>query len=169
VPSSDFLKSGKAFNATCKLLKDLEILSHRVNAILEFIDPDHYKEVKKFNAELLKHVSGAEALSGMDPLLYEGREVIFNRESAEHIDLQDPPFGWAILCAFGDSTGGWVHFRHTGLWARYDPGDILAIRGRIMPHSVSKIISGTRISIPHFTHASVWRSFGMESAVFKLP
>jgi hypothetical protein len=151
----------------CKLIKDLEILSHRVNAILEFIDPSHYKEVVKLNTELKKRVAGYEVLC-QDPLLYEGREVIFNRESAEHTDSQDPPLGWAILCAFGDSTGGWVHFRHLGLSARYNPGDILAIRGRLIPHSLGKILSGDRISIPHFTHSAAWRALGMDS-VFQLP
>ncbi|KAI6042297.1 hypothetical protein EDC04DRAFT_2564515 [Pisolithus marmoratus] len=43
------------------------------------------------------------------PLLFEGREIIFNRQSGPHVDKQDPQLGWVAIVALGDFTGGQGH------------------------------------------------------------
>ena len=157
VPCSEFIGTGKGFNATSQIVKDLAILSHRVNAILEFADPQHYENVKALHKELCERSSAYQALSAIDPLLYQGREILFNRISGLHRDTQDPPLAWAILAALGNFVGGDVYIPHLRLRMRLQPGDIIILRGRVLPHEIL-MFTGQRISIPHFTHSSVWRT-----------
>jgi hypothetical protein len=157
-PPPEFKGPARNFNASCQVLRETAILSHRVNAILEFMDPDHYEEAKKVREEVEERMAGIEAIGIEDPLVYEGRELLFNRESGVHRDSQDPPLGYAILAALGDSRGARIRFPHLGLTVRMDPGDIVAIRGRIVPHEVVGPWTGQRISVPYFTHSSLWRA-----------
>jgi hypothetical protein len=99
-------------------------------------------------------------LCQLDPLIYEGRELLWNRSSGLHTDSQDPPLGWAILAAFGDFTDGVIELPNLGLKIRYGPGDVVAIRGKVIPHEVPDTYKGQRISIPHFTHSTTWRAVG---------
>ncbi|KZP12624.1 hypothetical protein FIBSPDRAFT_754606 [Athelia psychrophila] len=102
-------------------------------------------------------------MCAIDPLIYEGREILFNRVSGEHADIQDPPFGWAILAAFGNNTPVILKLPQLNLHMSFGPGDVIAIRGRVLKHSTTPWASGQRIVIPHFTHSSSWTSFGQDS------
>jgi len=145
----------------------LQLLSHRINAVLEYTDPTHYKEAIKVNEALSREFPGFRALTVIDPLVYEGREIIFNRVSGLHMDGQDPPLSWAILAAFGNFTGGRVYIQSLNLFIRYEPGDVIAIRGRVLPHQIADDFIGQRITIPHFTHASVWRAVKNDTVFVK--
>jgi hypothetical protein len=160
VPCPEFLHSGKAFNATCTLTKKLELLSHRVNALLEYGDPAHFQELLILREDLKKSHAGYDALLTQDPLLYEGREILFNRASGLHTDSHDPPLSWAILVALGSHEDGFIDIPHLGLKARLNPRDAVMIRGRVLPHQVTNWKGGQRICIPHFTHSTTWRSAG---------
>jgi hypothetical protein len=165
VPSPEFVKTGKRYNATCGLLKDLAIISHRVNAVIEFGDPSNYEKIKVAREELRQRIPGYEALCALDPLVYDGREIIFNRWAGLHTDSNDPTDSWAVLVAAGDFKQGAVFFPHLGLRIRLIPGDIVAFRGRVIPHSVPMWSGGQRICIPHFIHSSVSAALRAASAV----
>jgi hypothetical protein len=145
------------------MAQKLASLSCRVNAILEHLDPEHYQEAVKINEQLKKLSPGMWALSFIDPLVYQNREILFNKMSSQHTDKQDPPLGWAILAGFGDYVGGEMKLPQLGLTIRYEPGDIIAIRGRVLRHEIDPNFVGQRISIPHFTHSSTWRACGNTS------
>jgi hypothetical protein len=159
VPCGEFIGTGKGFNATSQLVKDLAILSHRVNAVLEFADPQHYEDLKAVHKELCERSPAYKALNTIDPLLYPCREILFNRLSGLHRDSQDPHLAWAVLAALGNFVGGDVYIPHLRLQIRLQPGDIVIVRGRVVPHQIL-MFTGQRISIPHFTHSSIWRMLG---------
>jgi hypothetical protein len=165
VPSPEFVGTGKKYNATCQLLKDLAIVSHRVNAVIEFGDPSHYEEIKAARKELCRRIPGYEALCSLDPLIYDGREIILNRWAGLHTDSKDPIDSWAVLVAAGNFKCGVVYFPHLGLRIRLSPGDIVAFRGRVIPHAVPMWSGGQRICIPHFIHSSVHSSLRDSSNV----
>jgi hypothetical protein len=144
-------------NNTCQIVRDLEILSHRINACLEFADPEHYADAVALRNLIRKVAASYDVLAESDVLVYEGREILFNRMSGLHVDIQDPHLGWAILAALGSHKGGHIYFPHLGLRVRLEPGDIILLRGRVIPHQVEEW-DGQRISIPHFTHSSMWRA-----------
>jgi hypothetical protein len=143
---------------TCRIVQLLEILSHRINAVLEHADPAHYAEALTLRDLVSKSRSSYAALAEWDVLVYEGREILYNRMSGLHTDSQDPHLGWAILAAFGFHKGGHVYLPNLGLRVRLEPGDVVALRGRVVPHQIEEWV-GQRISIPHFTHSSMWKAF----------
>jgi hypothetical protein len=160
-PCSEFIfKSGDSFNAMCQLIFQLRLLSHRINAFLKFADPDHHAELLKVVEKINALIPSYKSLCAIDPLLYEGREILFNRLSGLHTDSQDPPLGYAILAAFGDFKGGYVYLPNLGLRIRLHPGDVILLRGRVVPHVIEEWDEGQRICIPHFTHSSTWRAAG---------
>ena len=107
----------------------------------------------------------SKGLNAVDPLLLEGREILFNRKSGLHNDQSDPHLAWAILLALGNFKGGYIRVPALGLRARLEPGDAIFIRGRVLKHEIEAWSGGQRISIPHFTHTSVWRAAGMVNEV----
>lgn len=153
-------------NGTCQLVKDIEILSHRMNAILQHADPQHYAEAVSLRSLIRKVAAAYDVLAGSDVLVYEGREVLYNRKSGLHTDSQDPPLGWALLCALGNFKGGHVHLPNLGLRVRLHPGDVVMIRGRVIPHEIEDW-EGQRITIPHFTHSSMWRALNNDTVFVK--
>jgi hypothetical protein len=158
------MATGIAFTTTCELFTELSILSHQVNEILHFIDPDFYAKL----LELCRRANSdpyIRALNSIDILLLEGREFLYNRLSELHTDGLDPQLGWAILIALGDFKGGHVHLPQLGLRVRLQPGDVVLIRGRVVKHEIEEWTDGQRISVPHFTHTSLWSQYGMEDQV----
>jgi hypothetical protein len=145
------------------VLRDIGLLSHRVNAIIEFVDPPHFQELQEVQKELKKKVAGFEALALQDPLLYEGREFLFNRMSGVHTDSQDPHLGWAILVGLGEHTNAYLKIPNLGLLVRLNPRDAIVLRGRVIPHETLGWDGGQRICVPHFTHSTLWRALGRDS------
>lgn len=162
-PSADMLGKGYIFNASMQLIKGLGPLAHRVNSFLAHADPKHYAEAQAVRKQLCASVASYNAICAIDPLVYEGREVLYNSFFDTHTDSPDPHLTWAILAGAGDFTGGWVSFPHLGLRLRLNAGDMVAIRGRVVPHAVDKWSTGQRICIPHFSHSSVWKTVKNDS------
>jgi len=152
-------------DATCEVVVDLQILSHRMNACLEYGDPDHYAEAITIRNTTRKQRASHDALSHSDVLVYEGREILYNRQSGLHTDSQDPELSWAVLSALGEHKGGHVFLPNLGLRVRLEPGDIIMLRGRVIPHEIEEWV-GQRITVPHFTHSSMWRAMGNKTVFF---
>lgn len=99
------------------------------------------------------------ALDSIDPLITEGRAIMYNRKTPPHVDRLDPPRSWATMITFGNFTeGGDCYIDRLKLRIRYLPGDAIIIRGRILQHEVEEWGPGQRISIAHFTHSALWKS-----------
>ncbi len=158
VPSPETFKTGGAFARTSKLYQDLELLSKRINETIERVDPVFFQALTDLHKRAIaKHPSLA-AWTSVDPLLLEGRELLFNRISGRHRDSQDPKLAYAGLFAAGNFTsGGQIFFPQLNLQVRLLPGDFVLIRGRVLEHEIEGWKGGQRISIPHFTHTSLWR------------
>ena len=144
-------------NATCAFAKDLQPLSYRVNSILKHADSKHFEQALLVREAAKRAVPSYAAISAVDPLVYEGREVLVNRMSYLHTDRQDPPWAFAVMAAAGYHKGGYCKLPHLGIRIRFEPGDIILLRGHVVPHEIEDWI-GQRITIPHFTHLSMWRA-----------
>jgi hypothetical protein len=165
-PSSDFLKyTGQYLKAHLDLLGQLSLLSHRTNEFLRLTEPKHYEDAVKLRKEVEECFPWTRAFGAMDPLVYEGHELLFNVQSFEHTDRWDPQRSWAIIYCAGSHEGGYLYLPHLGLRVRMGPGDMVMIRGRVLKHMVEEWSGGQHISIPHFTHSSIWRMMGMAHLV----
>lgn len=158
------IKTGERLDATSSSLRDLALLSYRCNAVLKVIDPDFHSALLLVREFLRQKSPMKEAFNAIDPLLFEGREVLYNRKSALHVDSLDPQKGWGFFFAAGDFKGGYVNFPTMKLRVRLEPGDGILHRGRVIPHEIEDW-EGNRISVPHFTHTSIWRAAGLEHLV----
>jgi hypothetical protein len=160
--SSDMI--GKTLMATSDLVRELSLLSHRVNTCIKVGDPIYYSNLLEFRRRHCNTHAAIEAYGTIDPLLMEGRELLYNVRLPTHTDRQDPRRSMAVFTVFGDFTGGYLLYPSLGFRVRFDAGDVNSLRGRIVHHEVEDF-EGQRISIPHFTHTSCWRSVSMAELV----
>ena len=166
VPSSDTIANGTTFAKTTQLYQSLQPLSERINHIIKLAEPQFYEALVKLReVSSSKHATLA-TYNNLDPLLMEGRELLFNRKSGRHIDLQDPVLGYAGLLSLGNfDRGGSLYLHQLNLKVSLLPGDFVLIRGRVLEHEIEDWDGGQRISIPHFTHTSLWRDCGLAHLV----
>lgn len=165
MPASDMLSSGTILSKTCELFKSLELVSHRVNAVLKIVDPVFHTNLMHLRTAMEQKYAIAKCMNAVDPLLLEGREVLYNRLSGLHFDSQDPKLAYAVLLTAGNFKGGYIWIPLLKLRIRLEPGDLVLVRGRVLEHQIEEWEGGQRISIPHFTHTSMWRSCGLEHLV----
>jgi len=160
--STDFIKSGFQFSTTTTAVAEMKSLSLVVNAVLEKIDKNQFEALKSLHTKICRRYPLVQAMSSIDPLIMEGRAIMYNRKTPSHTDRLDPFRAWATMITFGNFTeGGECYIDRLRLRIRYLPGDAIIIRGRILPHEVEEWGPGQRISIAHFTHTSLWNSEGM--------
>lgn len=158
--SADMVKGSKVFMDSTRLLMELSLLSQRVNAGLEVLDKEFFDNLHIFRQQHIKSQPGIEALSHIDPLLPEGRELIFNVRLLSHFDHQDPKKSLASFAVFGEFEGGAIRYNALRYRHSFRCGDMVWIRGRMVEHEIEEF-TGQRISIPHFTHTSSWKSLGL--------
>lgn len=143
-------------------MAEMEILSRGVNALLQNISPEQFSSLKDLHKKATSQHPFLKGFSTVDPLLMEGRAIMFNRKTPLHADRKDPLNSWAVMTTLGCFTnGGQLCVPRLRLRMRYLPGDAVAIRGRILAHEVEEWGAGQRISVAHFTHDSLWHSYGM--------
>jgi hypothetical protein len=166
VPSADCLKSGGVFAKTAELYQKLNLLSKMVNKTILVVDPKFFAALTELHkVAIAKHPSLA-AWASVDSLLLEGCELLFNRCSGRHWDNQDPRLAYAGLYAAGNFTsGGCLYFPQLNLHIRLLPGDFVLLCGRVLEHEIEAWEGGQGVSIPHFTHTSLWRNCGLENLV----
>jgi hypothetical protein len=166
VPSADCLASGGVFARTAELYQEFDFLSKKINEAIRLVDPEFFSALSQLSEVSKARHSSLAAWASVDPLLMEGRELLFNRLSGRHRDSQDPPFAYAGLYAAGNFTsGGFLYFRQLNLRVRLLPGDFVLLRGRVLEHEIEPWEGGQRISIPHFTHTSLWRNCKLDHLV----
>lgn len=161
MPCAEFIKNGHYFSQYSSLSHGLQLVSHRVNAALEAVDRKHFQSAESLRTKLEAAFPFVDALNTNDPLVYEGRELLFNIKKDVHVDSQDPPLSWVVDLALGEHKGGHLVLPQVGLRIRLEPGDVIMLRGRLIRHGVEDWTGGQRISIPHFTHSSTWRMMEM--------
>ncbi|TDL13271.1 hypothetical protein BD410DRAFT_735567, partial [Rickenella mellea] len=160
--SKDYIWTCGQAEIVGRLIRDLGFISKCMNALTEAIDADFAKKLKILREKVIAASGFADALSSIDPLLMEGRCLIFNRRTTIHRDESDPPEAWALLFVVGSFKGGSMHFPELGLRVRFLPGDVIAMRGQVLEHEVEVWGGHIRISVVHFTHASLSDYFDME-------
>ncbi|KIK60603.1 hypothetical protein GYMLUDRAFT_244177 [Collybiopsis luxurians FD-317 M1] len=154
VISRDFTKSGKAFSKSLELLDELQVFSRGINSFLQNIDPIQHASLEAARTRAEEKYTYVKLVDSVDPLLMEGRAVMWNRMTPDHKDTRDPEVAWAALAVLGQIKSGWLIFRQLNLKVRYRPGDIVWLRGAILDHEVDVWEGEQRISIAHFTHKS---------------
>ncbi|KAI5992422.1 hypothetical protein EDD15DRAFT_2197006 [Pisolithus albus] len=84
VPAHDILKGGHKFNEFVNYIHNTQLLSHSINRAFQVTDPGFHAKLTHLR-EMVHQRSPAVKVFD-DPLLFEGREIIFNRKSGLHVD-----------------------------------------------------------------------------------
>ena len=161
VPSRDYIPSGRKFSLAMALRRNLFASSIRINSILKHIDPKQHQALEVLGKAVHKKYAFAQALDSIDPLLFEGRAIMWNRQTVLHGDTTDPIRAWVALFVLGKFKKGFLVFPRLNLRLSYEPGTIVFLRGHILPHEVEAWEGGQRVSVVHFTHQSAWDEFNM--------
>ncbi|KLO17329.1 hypothetical protein SCHPADRAFT_887118 [Schizopora paradoxa] len=160
LPSRSILSSCRDYDALLGFMSapQSKILSQRLNGILQEIDPEFFGGLQAVRSFIDRNIASVASLAANDPILMEGRSLIFNRQTPLHNDSLDCPTGWQFIIAAGHFTsGGSLYIPHLDLSLRLLPGDLVALRGRVLSHEIEPWSGGQRISMVNFTHESVWK------------
>jgi hypothetical protein len=161
IVSADYLSSSRRFTIATNIVDEFERTSLKANYLLQLLDPAQYEALERLREAAHAKYPYARALDAIDPLLQEGRAIMWNRQTPLHADVTDPVNAWVTLFTLGRFTKGHLFVRRLNLRLFYEPGALVVIKGHILPHEVEVWEGGQRISVVHFTHESLWREFGM--------
>ena len=133
-----------------------------MNEALSVIDPNAFLAHQDLREKLIEAYPYVRGRAAIDPILFQGRSIIFNHATPNHLDRQDPPIRWTPLIVFGNfHSGGSLIIRRLGLRMSFKPRTCIWLRGRVLPHEIEAFHGGQRISIAHFCHDSVWTKMGL--------
>lgn len=125
------------------------MISGRIDHLLSFFDPPQHAYFQDVKKRLQEQNPGYRLLGQLDPSYFQGRSLIYNRETEEHTDKPDPNVAWTPVLCLGKHTHGTLKFLNATV--NYPSGALAYIRGGAIPHSVS-FSGGQRIAVAHFTH-----------------
>ncbi|KAJ7186676.1 hypothetical protein C8R46DRAFT_1024702 [Mycena filopes] len=101
-----------------------------------------------------------------DPLVFEGREIFMNCETPEHYDTADTN-SWALFIASGNTRKTKLVTSKMGFTCCYKPGNIIAICGKRVAHTIPKFKDRQHISMACFTHQTLWDQANVEVPILR--
>jgi len=88
-------------------------------------------------------------------------QLICNRETPIHRDLGGMRWAYDVLLTVGDYDNGAFEVPALNLRFGYEPGTMVCILGRIIPHSARRV-EGERACIAFFTRSQFWKRSNRE-------
>ncbi|TDL13343.1 hypothetical protein BD410DRAFT_735516 [Rickenella mellea] len=98
----------------------------------------------------------------IDPSLWQGRSVIFNRQTPDHVDRRDDPKEFTPIFVLGRFGGGYIRLKTLRLRMWFGGGACVFIRGGLFPHGIEPFHGSQRVSIAHFAHRSLFRQLDVK-------
>jgi hypothetical protein len=97
---------------------------------------------------------------------FSGVSVIANRETIYHRDIGGSPHWNDILITMGKYTGAKFHLPSLNVTFSYEPGTVIAIAGKVLPHSVDAAKDGDRVCFAWFLREDVRSYLDMREGTF---
>lgn len=88
------------------------------------------------------------------PTIFNGLDIISNRETPAHRDVQGRSEWYDMLLTIGAYTDGRIEMPSLGLNLLYNPGTAVFLTGRVLLHGVPPV-NGDRICVAQFVRDSV--------------
>jgi hypothetical protein len=111
----------------------------------------------------LAEMEEADDLINLWTSLFNGCQVISNRETPIHRDNFSAITWYDLLCSVGPYPGADLELTNVGLTFQYNTGVILALCGRLLRHGVSAT-EGDRMCLSYYMRANVQRHLGSTPA-----
>ena len=101
------------------------------------------------------------------PSFFSGLEVISNRITPMHRDVQSAPPMYDFLVSAGNHSNTWFELFDIGATLSYEPGTVTAICGKVLRHGVKEWTKDTdRLCIAHFMRDSVHNRLSLPRPVW---
>lgn len=159
-PARDVIKNVLNLNAAMGLLKWMSIVGQRIDNLYKTMDPQQHAFLVDVRTKLKEKYPAYEALGSIDPTVFHGRSLIYNRSTPLHTDRKDPKPNLTPVLTLGEYTLGILTIPSLGLKVDYGPGTLVMLRGGFLPHEVT-YHGGQRVSIAHFMHAYMLKEAGI--------
>lgn len=85
---------------------------------------------------------------------------LYNKQSPPHYDRAGIAWGWDLLQAGGQFTGGRFVLSELGLHVDFLPGDVLLVRGTLLKHHTERWEGLKRLAVVHFIHREMINALG---------
>lgn len=138
------------------LLHKLRFVGERIDDMYRKIDPEQHKFLVDLRDKLIEKHASYRMFSTLDPTIFHGRSLIYNRSTPVHRDSRDPKANLTPIVTVGSYVWGRLSLPDLGLVMSYNPGTLVMLRGSLLAHGV-EYGGGQRISIAHFLHNSMLR------------
>lgn len=128
--------------------------------ILSLVHPQQYKIGRMALIQLVERPDVVGHLDDVRNILrfwaapFSAASVIVNRQTPIHRDIQGRHPWMDMLLTYGPYQGARMELRSLGLRLSYEPGTIVAICGKVVPHSVSEC-EGERACIAYYMRDNV--------------
>lgn len=96
------------------------------------------------------------------PSIFNAIQIISNRETPRHRDPQTRCEWFDLLCTLGTYITADLFLEGLGLKLDYQPGTLVAISGRLIPHSVGKC-PPDRVCYAFYMRNALHKRFGVEN------
>lgn len=92
---------------------------------------------------------------------FSGVSIMANRETIYHRDIGGSPYWYDVLATMGRYTDTKFHLPSLNVALSYTPGTMIAIAGRVLPHSVDAVEVGDRVCFAWFSRDDVRTYLGI--------
>lgn len=133
-----------------------------LSGLLRIIHPELFQMAREAMVKLAD-LEESDNLIKIWMSLFNGCQVMSNRETPVHRDNNSRSEWYDVLCSVGPYGSADLELTNAGLTFQYNTGVILAICGRILRHGVSKT-DGDRICLAYYMRENVQRRLGSEPA-----
>lgn len=93
---------------------------------------------------------------------FSGMNIISNRETILHRDVNSRNPWYDILATFGNYSQGRLELPGQGYRLEYNPGTLVALAGKVVRHGVPRV-NGDRVCIAYYMRNKVHESLGIRS------
>jgi len=147
-------------------LDEIQDLSALIGGILSIVHPTLYQVGLQAFKHLASDTSTVQEHNRYLQILklwttpFSGMSVISNRETPIHRDVQSRHSWYDILLTLGDYSNGRIELPSLGVRLQYDPGTVVALAGKVVPHGVPEC-DGNRVCLAYFMRNNVHERAGV--------
>jgi hypothetical protein len=133
-----------------------------LSGLLRVIHPEMFVMARQAMVKLADMEEGDDLIN-LWTSLFNGCQVMSNRETPIHRDNNSSCEWYDILCSVGPYPGADLELTNVGLTFQYNTGVIFALCGRLLRHGVSAT-EGDRMCLAYYMRENVQRRLGSNPA-----
>jgi len=152
----DILATGTTLIKAVQLLKDLTLLSSRINEVLRVVDEPYHQKLSELRDIIHQSQPVLASISGTNGLLFEACKIVINDKTQLPGHSDKNKVGFIGFTALGSFKGGMLYIPTLHLKARLSPGDFIFIQSEVLQYEMLSWSGDLHIVIGDFSQKSTW-------------